>query len=308
MKSSAAPPVYRPQPVPKVLQRKLIPGQQLNRVPVAPQSVAPPRIVQRKQPVAAPPYRPHQKSTGPKPVPAGRPVIQRYTSITDGGFRGKMSQHGRYVTGKNLSEIYVMAGSTVERSYNTGRTRNILGTEYVIWQPAFGVIGDCVAAMEELLHGRKLKYGVPDVSEYRDLKKGKKRTFGESDAQNRKRGKITDLGDKADPAIGQGYVIARQGTDRHLSLPQFHGAAVVAQDGEDNITLEASAPLQGAIPDHRVDGVYDMYGTLKKRQTFKSRYKAMYGKDATVSVVRKASGKLSQKAFANPRSRKVVSY
>ncbi len=327
-----APHVYRPQPVPKVLQTKTIPGRQINLRPAPP--VVTPRagrpepvkpvqargvLQQRKAPVAPPVYRPQPKSPSiqPKtaspaqrgsPAPPARPVIQRYTSINTKGFRGKISQHGRYVTGKDLSEMYVFPGNNVERSYNTGRTRQILGTTYQIWKPSFLVIGDCVAAMEELLHGKKMKYGAPDLSEYRDLGGKKRKVFGESDSDNRKRGKVTDLGEGSDPKVGEGYVISRQGTDRHLSLPQFHGAAVVAQDGEDNITLEASAPLSGSIPDDRVHPVYDMYAVLKKRQSFKGRYKAMYGKDATVSVIKKKGGRIPQKVIDDPQSDKVVEY
>lgn len=216
-----------------------------------------------------------------------------------------------------LPEMYVVPGSpAVERSYNTGRTRTILGVTYEVWQPSFLVIGDCVAAMEEIMHGKKLKYGSPDMSEYRDLltKGGKKpskkrRMFGESDDDNRKRGKVSDMGEKAKPDLLQGYVIARQLTDRHLSLPQFHGAAVVAQDGDDNITLEATAPSSGSISPLRVAGVYDMYGQLKD-QSFKEEYAATYGVDASVSVVKavKYKGGLPKEVLDDPLSVKVVDY
>ncbi len=364
-----APPVYRPQPVPRVLQRKVIAGQQPNRSAMPPRAIAPPRVLrpqasnsiqpktvlqQRKPPVAPPAYRPQPKTinlkqsqtrplaqtkkaasmTRPKPksssaiqqrpdrltqrhaaAPATRPVVQRYTAVSDPPFQGKLSQNGRYLTG-GLPEIYVQAGSTVERSYNTGRTRTILGVTYEVWQPSIVLIGDCVAAMEEIMHGKKLKYGAPDMSEYRDLvtKGGKKpskkrRMFGESDDDNRKRGKVSDKGEKAKPGLLEGYVIARQLTDRHLSLPQFHGAAVVAQDGDDNITLEATAPPSGSIDPLRVAGVYDMYGQLKD-QSFKEEYAPTYGVDASVSVVKavKYKGGLPKKVLDDPLSVKVVDY
>lgn len=81
-KSPAAPPPYRPQPVPKVLQTKLIgyqpPANQSVRAPLAPPVYRPhltPRVLQRKitssqkspagqssrQPVAPPVYRPEQR-------------------------------------------------------------------------------------------------------------------------------------------------------------------------------------------------------------------------------------------------------
>jgi hypothetical protein len=68
-----------------------------------------------------------------------------------------------------------------------------------VWVPQFQVIGDCIAAAEELMHGAKLKYGVPAASEYRKGKR--KRPFGESDERNRKSGKLTDEGDAASPKL-----------------------------------------------------------------------------------------------------------
>ena len=156
------------------------------------------------------------------------------------------------------------------------------------------------------MHGKKLKYGVPDASEYRDLSPAK--PFGESDTKNRKRGRDTGRGHKADPARGEAYLITRQGHARDQVRPQFHGATVVAQDGADNITLEATAPPSGGISATRIPGVYDMYGTAKRlKQTFKTAYRAEYGKDATVSVL-KAAKALPQDALAPARSRKVIDF
>jgi hypothetical protein len=340
-KPPPAPPVYRPQPVPKVLQRKTVPGQTVaaqhsnnqqkilqRKAPVAPPAYRPqpaPKVLQARAPLAGsmkrgqPPasksvqrQRPASSPQRNSPVPAKQKVIQRYTPMTK-TFKGKQSENGRYVTGENLSEVYVLPGYgyTVERSINTGTLKNIEGVDYEVWVPKFDVIGDCVACMEELMHGVPLKYGAPGLSEYRDVPpKGlKRKEFGESDDDNRKRGKVTDKGEEAAPAILEGYVIARQQLNKKKALPQFHGAAVVAQDGHDDVTLEATAPDSGPIDEDRVKPVYDMYGREKgKDQSFKHAYQLAYGKDASVSVVKKVA-KLPRKARAPKKSgAKVVEY
>jgi len=213
------------------------------------------------------------------------------------------------VTGENLSEMYVIPGNVVGNSYRTNEVATILGIDYEVWKPNFNVIEDCVACMEEILHGKKLKYGAPGVSEYRDpVGNNKKRKFGDSDSENRKRGKLTDLGEDADPGISEGYVIARQGYARDEERPQFHGAGVVAQDGHDDITLEATAPELGPIGRNRVQPVYDMYQRGKKgRKSFKYTYQAEYGKDATVSVIKPVM-KLPKGAIAPLNSGIVIDF
>jgi hypothetical protein len=225
--------------------------------------------------------------------------VQRYTLNHDGS---KTSEHGVYIT-HETGHVDALHGHNVDMSVQQGP----VGHGYIRWVPQFNVIGDCVAAMEEIMHGKKLKYGVPDASHYRDL--SGKQSFGESDAKNRKRGRDSDLGHGADPGVGQSYLIARQGYKRNEARPQFHGAAVVAQDGSDNVTLEASAPLAGDIDERRVVPIYDMYGTgsKKRKQTFKSTYQAQYGKDATVSVL-EPTKPLPKSAFAPARSVKVIDF
>ena len=214
-----------------------------------------------------------------------RSIVQRYTEVTEGKFSGKRSQHKQYVTGHDLSEMYARPGKDVERSKKTGKIAVIGGLDYNIWEPSFEVIQDCVAAMEELMHGEKLKYGAPELSLFRDSKASPK-FFGDSDDRNRKLGKETDLGPSANPDIMNAFLIARQKYKRDEARPQFHGATVVAQDGNDSVTLETTAPLSGSISKSRVAAVYDMYSSSKsKAQSFKHTYQAEYGKDATVSVI-----------------------
>ena len=276
-------------------------------VPKPPAQASPSNSVQFQKAASAPP--PRASSIQPKRAPTSS-VIQRYTLVHDQatGFQGKRSENGRYITGTDLSEIYVLPGNVVERSYKTQAIKTIEGTDYEVWRPSFDVIGDCVACMEEILHGEKLKYGVPDISEYREPISKKRKLFGESDDLNRKRGKLTDLGEDADPGILEGYVIARQSYKRNEVRPQFHGAAVVAQDGNDDITLEATAPDRGAIDAYRVRPVYDMYQRGKKgKKSFKFTYQAEYGKDASVSVVRPVK-KLPKGALVRKNSKKIINF
>src|SRR5215204_786013 len=243
-----APPVYRPQPVPRVLQNKMVAGQQANhsknvlqqrKLPVPPPAYRPqppPKVLQTRAPIASPfqPAKPatshsvqrqrqNNRSVQPRvSQPAAPKIIQRYTVIKEHGYRWKVSENGVYATGKNLSEIYVQAGHTVERSTRTAERVDIQNQEYEVWVPEFNVIGDCVACMEEILHGQKLKYGVPDLSEFCDIDPQKPRLFGESDPKNRKRGRDSDEGYKAAPDVLEAYVIARQKYKRDQARPQFH--------------------------------------------------------------------------------------
>ena len=328
-----APPVYRPQALPRVLQRKVVAGSQQNvhgvlqqrKAPVAPQPHRPqpvPKVLQAKAPVVSSVNRPQAPSRnsvqrqraaslphrGPTP-PAQQKTIQRYTVVNEHSYNWKVSENGVYVTGTNLSEVYVLAGHTVARSRRTAERVEIQNREYEVWVPKLSVIGDCVACMEEVMHGVKLKYGAPDLSEYRDIAPPDPKLFGESDKDNRERGEKSDLGEKADPGLLEGYVIARQKFNTKAKRPQFHGAAVVAQDGNDDVTMEASAPLSGGISRSRVLPVYDMYNRGKKRksQSFKASYKKEYGIDASVSVVKKAA-KIPKGAEAPPKSLKVIDF
>src|SRR5215211_1788896 len=111
IKRPVAPPVYRPQPVPKVLQRKTAPGQnpppaQPPHRPVAPPVYRPhaqPAIAQAKMarparnkahPVAPPVYRPQPKPNAPR----NNAVVQRYTTpdIKELGGKGKLSENENY--------------------------------------------------------------------------------------------------------------------------------------------------------------------------------------------------------------------
>jgi hypothetical protein len=236
-----------------------------------------------------------------------RSIVQRYTDVVSGKFSGKRSQYGQYVTGHDLNEMYARPDKNVERSRKTGETAVIGGLDYHVWEPSFEVIQDCVAAMEELMHGEKLKYGAPELSLFRDSA-ASPTFFGDSDDRNRELGKETDLGPSANPDIMDAFLIARQEYKRDEARPQFHGATVVARDGNDSVTLETTAPLSGSISKSRVAAVYDMYSSSKsKAQSFKHAYQAEYGDDATVSVIEPVES-LPDQAIDTTSSNMVVDY
>lgn len=154
-----------------------------------------------------------------------RSIVQRCTEVTEGKFSGKRSQYKQYVTGHDLSEMYARPGKDVERSKQTGETAVIDGLDYDIWEPSFEVIQDCVAAMEELMHGEKQKYGAPELSLFRDSA-ASPNFFGDSDDRNRELGKETDLGPSANPDIMNAFLIAQQQykpmrLDRNSTAPRW---------------------------------------------------------------------------------------
>ena len=134
LKTAVAPPVYRPQPTPRVLQRKSTPAQNPQMGPTPRGPVAPPvyrpeakKIVQRieqvrkgglpplsKTPTAPPVYRPEQNRVGQSPIAqtpkartvhsvqvkaitpqAGRPMLMRSQQINPSAVQRKLAPHVR---------------------------------------------------------------------------------------------------------------------------------------------------------------------------------------------------------------------
>jgi hypothetical protein len=119
---------------------------------------------------------------------------------------------------------------------------------------------------------------------------------GESGGKKRKRG--FSKGDLASPGIREAYATVRLGTDKGKC--PYHIAAVVAQDGADNITCEADASdLARAVP------VFDMYAKPKKvkkpgkkattvteGETFHKTYKHVYSTGPKGARIEPATGVL----------------
>jgi hypothetical protein len=155
---------------------------------------------------------------------------------------------------------------------------------YRVHTPSIKVLQDCAHAMEEIMHQRQLNEGYV-VSEFVSTKSSKRPAFGDTPEGNQRRGarKGIDQGTAANPVVGQGYVIVRQSGEGTA----HHGAAVVAKDGADDVTMETTREVADNEKPRRVDPTYDMYGRADAGQSFWHRWatKKGYGKEASVSVV-----------------------
>ncbi|HEY0026915.1 MAG TPA: DUF4157 domain-containing protein [Allosphingosinicella sp.] len=233
-------------------------------------------------------------------APVRDQVVQRYTTGTVNQDNVKVSANRHYITYANDKSVMYSLHQPPQQAAiprSSAPTRPSItfeGLRYKAWEPQFQVIEDCVAAMEEIMIGQQIR---PDIertlSEFANSPQNSPLPFGRDPSSNVKYGAATREDAQANPEPGQGFVIVRQNME---SGHPYHGAAVVAQDGPDHVTLETSAPPTGESSE-RVDAVYDMYG-MTTGKSFFATYAVdrapkdsdddaagKYGKDASVSVV-----------------------
>jgi hypothetical protein len=232
-------------------------------------------------------------------------IVQRYTEKN-----GKLvSENGKYMTKTGGAPyVYVKPGAPIKNSVKRSSSDE---KGYEKWGPAFKVIPDCVNAAEELMHETPLKVGIPAASKFRPKNDDKDAKgplpFGAKankpgEKENKKFGKKTDMGAQANPSPGNAYVIIRQEEmSTETECYPYHGAAVVATDGRDNVTLEtvAKATNKRQVP------VYKMYGH-KTLQSFKEKWGPWFGKGPSVSVLEPNLGSPVPTKFKNPTGSKNV--
>jgi len=251
-KPPPAPPVYRPQPVPKVLQRKTMPGQkplaaQAPRRPVAPPVYRPqakPAVAQQK--IAAPPvYRPQS-------------AAQRYTTpdIQELGGSGKLTENENYFIPDSYGGKLVYAATTASAPSSSDKYQGKVAARSRSYQgyKSKKFLKDCLHTAEEINAGKELKSGG-----VQSKVSGTTSAFGDSDSENIKLATAHALNDAAAPNVGQAYVIVNQKWSGGAGCP-YHAAAVVASDGNDRVTLEVFAGTTDAKRRSTV-GTYSMYTT-----------------------------------------------
>lgn len=276
IKRPVAPPVYRPQPVPKVLQRKTLPGQsphpvQPPRQPIAPPVYRPhakpaivqPKIVQAKlaaparikTPSPPPPvYRPQPKPNAPRP----NAVVQRYTTpdIKELGGKGKLSENENYFVPASFAGdlIYAATTATAPRRSNKYQGEKAARTRRYQGYTSMKFLKDCLHTAEEINKNDELKTGG-----VQSKVSGTTEAFGASDAANITAASSYASDDAAAPAVGQAYVIVNKKWPKGPKYP-YHAAAVVATDGNDRVTLEVFAGTSDASA-RNTYGKYSMYAT-----------------------------------------------
>lgn len=80
---------------------------------------------------------------------------------------------------------------------------------------------------------------------------------------------VEGLNEKANPRVGGAFLIMSGGPNKEKQLTwNYHWGAVVLKSGADIATIESYANTPEAV------GIWDMYGTLKKEQTFHAEHAA----------------------------------
>ena len=282
-----APPVYRPQPVPKVLQRKTSPGQN-------PHPAQPPH-----RPVAPPVYRPQPKpaiAQAKVAVPsrvvtpaAGQTnsVVQQYTSenirALDGA--GTMSELKNYFIPDKYNGQRIYRSNSVAAptsSIGMGKTKTHSGKTYRLYKSK-KFLKDCLHTAEEINADAKLKPGGVQSRVVPKRKRSQSLSFGEDDSKNIKAARVEARDDSAAPKVGQAYVIVNTKWPKGVGYP-YHAAGVVAQDGKDRITLEVFAGSQDAKRRDTV-GKYSMYTTGSIGERFHSHWVGAYFKKKESATV-----------------------
>lgn len=300
IKHPVVPPVYRPQPLPKVLQTKkaigqnpqahLVPGPPVAPPVYRPQArplIAQPKIARnsqiRKHPVAPPVYRPPAK---PGPTNA---TVQRYTDVKiaqlDGD--GRLSQNGNYFIPKKPGQIiYADTQAAVPQSsvrYGLVKRWNERRYQGYISDP---FLQDCLHTAEEIIH--RVRQGNPRL-EFKPARVVRSRVvtgedFGGRDEDNVSLATTRAVNDAAAPGLGQAYVIVNKNWPQGVEYP-YHAAAVVAIDGTDRVTLEVFAGGRDA-KNRNVQGTYRMYSTGDVGEKFHSYWKGQkFGDDSGTLVI-----------------------
>ena len=189
----------------------------------------------------------------------------------------------------NPSMLYVSPGSPVPQPNNliiaTGQNRNIAGFNYgeYHYDPNRNFTNDCLTFAENLIRGVDQDSNRAELRATGDRPQGTDRLFGQTDQQNQSIATgpwVTGQG--ANPNIGEAYGITRTRLPNQGETP-YHVAAVVAQDGVDNVTLEADAGNMGQNAP-----VFDIYDTTPANArgnplslTFEETYSNDYAPSAT---------------------------
>ena len=226
----------------------------------------------------ASPHPRHENMKGQLIPRSTAAVVQRFTLSAHGNW--KYSENELYITAvSSTTTMYARTDATAPRASQKRGSETVGKSRYDLYSPAFDVPEDCGSAMEAIMLGRLPNPERADKSALTVFEGRLK--FGLDFELNKTGGANTNLGKEAQADPGQGFVTVRQ--NEKAGHPH-HAAAVVAEDGGDRITLEATAPPSG-VSTESITPIYDMYGP--KKQSFHATYatKDEYGTDATTSVV-----------------------
>lgn len=300
-KKPIAPPAYRPQPVPRVLQTKTM---QVKAPPVYRPQPAP-RVLQAKtqtktqtdtQAKTALPFSrqmtpPFARPTAHRPSVNTQPVVQRYSTqrIPELNANAKVSTNEHYILYYD-DVVYIRNAATVPPNFVLDPRAAVDSFQYNgrLYR-AYKYNGgkfykDCLHTAEELINQRELAINVDTYSRSKALGE----EFGRTKPENKQLALRVMQGrhpanQAADPGIGEAYAIVGTGSKR-TEFP-YHAAAVVARDGNDTVTLEVCASSRDAA-NRNTEGQLMMY-EIGGAQSFHNEYAEEYDKPITIVLVRK---------------------
>jgi hypothetical protein len=229
-----------------------------------------------------------KNSSGKQPVrsfPAVSPTLQLFKNKEHSILgTGVQTTNGQYFLDSQMGndEVYAESGATAPL-YSKVKTANVKKTGISKYVPSSKFIADCLHTAEEIMIGHALPEGNINSKE-----KTKGNDFGNSEKDNWDTAmdvEDKDKDKKAKPGVGESYLIVEK-KPRDIGghvMCQYHAAAVVAQDGSDNVTLEVfGSPNTG----HRTAvGKYAVYSTAPStKQTFHTIWSGTFPNGVTITL------------------------
>ncbi|MFE7526625.1 DUF4157 domain-containing protein [Kitasatospora sp. NPDC057542] len=201
-------------------------------------------------------------------------ALQRFSQVTTAELGpARVSQNGLYLMtvdpGADTTVIWVAQGAPAPRYCTpTGQSGQIAGRTYAEYEPSTAFLADCAHTAEEIMHQQRLALG-QDASEFalggHQFGLGDKENAQGAMAYANTRPGGPDANGEERPSPGQAFAIVETAWHGDYERPDntsgwpYHVAAVVAEDGDDRITVEQAADGNDARARQGHEGIVDMY-------------------------------------------------
>lgn len=244
----------------------------------------------------------------------GTGVLQRY--YVDEELNVRFTRDEAYlIDGRDENyralRLWVRTGATPPHYCKAeGKSREVNGNEYQSYVPNSKFYADCVQTAEEVMHGRRLALGgdedAPIMSRFsrtgHDFGAGDEGEGGNVEGALEyaagRRGKNSAAANRRErPAVSQAYAMVetayrsdedeegnRSRIPANASGFPYHAAAVVAADGDDQITLEQTASTKDAGK-RNANGWFSVYRVGDEHLSFYAQQKASFSKGAVAVVI-----------------------
>ncbi|MEU3415874.1 DUF4157 domain-containing protein [Streptomyces sp. NPDC006658] len=201
-------------------------------------------------------------------------TLQRFSEVTTAELgRARISENGLYLMtvdpGADTTVIWVAEGAPAPRYCSpTGESGEIAGRTYAEYEPQTSFLADCAHTAEEIMHQQRLALG-QDASEFtlggHQFGLGDQENAQGATAYANARPGGPHANGEERPAPGQAFAIVETAWHGNYERPDnasgwpYHVAAVVAEDGDDRITVEQAADGNDARARQGHEGIVDMY-------------------------------------------------